>query len=106
MVALHQGHGARAVKPTDENLEITTRADVLRLGRDFKGEGIPVRIIEQNGLMIGAVAAGLRADGYSVEVKGREGDRTLHITGNPGSNSRALKSRWERLFEVPSARPE
>lgn len=94
------------MKPADPNIEIVTRADVLRLARDFRDDGIPISVFRENGLMIGAVAAGLIADNYRCEIRGSGDERTLHVVGNPGSNSRALKSRWERLFEPPSPRPE
>jgi hypothetical protein len=93
--------------------------DVTRLAREFKKDGIPSRIFKANGLGIEAAAAGLRARGYVVEVRGSinfeavvngtgfaervetADTRTLHLTGNPGSQASKHKGRWERLFGAP-----
>ena len=58
------------VRPNGKRIELETLGDVVKMlnPKEVRRRGVPEKIFTENGLVISAVAAGLRTRGYEVEL--------------------------------------
>ena len=88
--------------PTGAQLEGISEVVALLKTADAKEHGVEEAVFHRNGLAsIHAVATGLRARGYEVEVFGPRGGQRLRLLSTPGVGARRRKRDQTSLFDLP-----
>lgn len=92
------------VRPDGTEVELETLGDVVQMlnPKEVRRRGVEEKIFTENGLMISAVAAGLRARGYEVELFEQGGVRRLRLVATPGVAARKRAPDQVQLFDAPA----
>jgi hypothetical protein len=91
------------VRPNGKRIELETLGDVVKMlnPKEVRRRGVEARIFTENGLLISAVAAGLRTRGYEVEVFEQGGVRRLRLVASPGAAAKRRAADQAQLFDLP-----
>ncbi len=91
---------------SDPHVELETLSDVVALlkSKDAREYGVGAETFRSNGMAsIHAVATGLRARGYEVEVFADGGGERLRLLSVPAVGAKRRKRQQGTLFELPAA---
>lgn len=93
-----------AVRPDGSVIDLETISDVVALlnPKEVRKRGVTAEVFERNGLpSLDAIAVGLRARGYEIELFEEGGARRIRLIATPGVAAKRRAKDQTQLFDMP-----